>query len=139
MDRAFGFRAVDVVLGRERVECILAAERQHQLFARDTELTGDVVDSRRRDPLDGLPESLGLRQRTRLAGIRDRRRLEGASAERDVGDDHGGDEPECDEDRDEAPHACRLRTNASGTNAPRVRTAASRNGPENALVTARFS
>ncbi len=73
------------------------------------------------------------------AGIRDGSRLERPAAEREVRDHDCRDEPEGDEERHEASHSGRLRTKSSGTSAHSVSAAARRNGPENALVTARSS
>ena len=66
-------------------------------------------------------------------------RLERPAPEREVWHHDGRDEPEGYEKRDDAPHSGRLRTNSRGTSAHKVRAAARRNGPENALVTARSS
>ncbi len=103
------------------------------------ELARDAVHCRERDALDGLPEPFGVRTVARLARVGDGCRLESPAAEREVRDDHRGDEAERDEERQEAPHSGRLRKNATGTSAHSVNAAARRNGPENALVTARSS
>ena len=124
---------------RERVEGVLVAEREHELLARDAELACDPVDRSERDRLDRLGETLRAGPLARVARIGDRRGLEAPAAEREVGHDHGCDQPEHDEKRGESPHVGRLRRKSTGTSAHSVSAAASRNGPEKALVTARSS
>ena len=102
-------------------------------------MTRDLVDGSERDPLDRLTQPFGRGVLARCTGIGHRGRFERAAAEREVRDHHGRDEPEGDQVRHEASHSGRLRTNSSGTMAHNVNAAARKNGPENALVTARSS
>jgi ectoine hydroxylase-related dioxygenase (phytanoyl-CoA dioxygenase family) len=139
VDRALGLGAVDPVLPRERVERVLASQREHELLSGDAEPTCDPVDRRERDPLDRLSETARLGMLARRAWVGNGRRLERAAAERDVRHDDDRDQPDRDEYGDDAPHEALRRTRASGTSARSASPAARKNGPEKALVTARSS
>ena len=72
------------MLLREDLERVLAAEREHEILARDPQLAGDVVDGRQRDQLERLAKAVRIARSTLLARIRNWGRLERPAAEREV-------------------------------------------------------
>ena len=52
--------AVDALLGGQLRERFLAAQRQHEILARDAELACDTVDRAQRDALDRLPQPVRI-------------------------------------------------------------------------------
>src|SRR5262249_26486898 len=131
---------IEAVLIGKGIQCILAAEGEDEVLSRHAEIARHAVERRERDLLERLGEPSGIAPLTRLARVRDRRRLGRGATEREVRDDDYGDEAEGDEERERTLHA-RLRheRRASGTSAQSVSALARKNGCENAFVTARSS
>ena len=124
---------------RERVERGLVPEREDEVLTRDAELARSAVQSGEGDLLERGLDVARVRPRPCGARIGDGCRSIGRTTERGVRDEHESDRPERDEQRDETLHSGVHRLSAAGTSAKSASAAASRNGVENAFVTARWS
>ena len=140
MDRLLRLGALDAVLVRERVERVLAAQREHEILARDAEFARDTVDGGERDPLDRLAQPV----RRRAARASAHGSATGVGSNEPPPSARYGTTTAATSPSATRSGSARLTRAASagtrsGTRAHSVSAAARRNGPENALVTARSS
>src|SRR5262245_46011475 len=125
---------------REFRERLVVPGGEQELLPRHAELARRTVEGGERDLLERRLHAARLAPLAHPAGVGHRGRLVGRAAEREVGAEHDRDGGDRDEERRQPSHSpSSLRPSASGISAASASAAATRNGAENACVTARSS